>query len=65
MGDAEIDQLDGIFVDDEDVARLDVPVQEAVLMSGVKTPAGLRDNLDGPVERHRLRGTGSRVNQVV
>ena len=52
-GDAEVHHLDRVGGADHDVRRLDVAVDDAVLMAEVQRLAGVGDDLDGPPGRHR------------
>ena len=54
VSDAEIDQLHGVEIHHEDVAGLDVPMDEAVFMGGLQTPAGLNHDFDHALDGEPL-----------
>ena len=51
-GDPEVGELDHVGVRDEQVARLDVAVHDAVPMRVIESAAGLGDHVDGLVDLH-------------
>ena len=51
--DAEVDHVDELAGRDEDVARLDVAVHDAVGVGGIQRLGDLGDQVDGPVGRQR------------
>src|ERR1035437_4240210 len=48
MSDSEIDDLDRVILQHEDVARLDVAMDEPLLMSRLQSAAGLASEIDRP-----------------
>ena len=55
-GDAEVHHLHRARLADHDVGGFDVAVDDAVLMAEVQRLAGVCDDLDGPLGRHRALG---------
>ena len=55
-GDAEVHHLHRAGLADHDVGRLDVAVDDAVLVAEVQRLAGVGDDLDGALGRHRALG---------
>lgn len=60
---AEIDDLRRIVVHDEDVAGLQIAMDQAVIVSDLQTPADLGDDLDDPFEREARTGTLDELGQ--
>ena len=50
-GNAEVGELGGSIGNDENILRLDVPVDDAVLMGALKPQADLIGDVDGAVDR--------------
>ncbi|MEZ5397143.1 MAG: hypothetical protein R2724_30795 [Bryobacterales bacterium] len=50
MGDAEVDELDRVVFHYEDVARLEVAMDEAALVGGLEAAAGLVEDVDDALD---------------
>ena len=53
---AEVDDLRRIVFQYENVARLDVPVNQAALVRRLQAPANLANHVDRPLDRQSLAG---------
>ena len=67
LGDAEIDQLDevgaAIPVDEEDIVRLEVAVDDSPLVRRLQRPAALQEDGSRPPERERHSGLHERLQR--
>ena len=56
MSDAEIDDLDRVILQHEDVARLDIAMDQPLLVGRLQSAAGLAGDVDGSIDCETLAG---------
>ena len=67
LGDSEVDQLDEIgaagLVDEEDVVRFEVPVDDSAVVGRLQRAAALKENRSHALERKRRSGLHERLQR--